>query len=92
MRIEDHLRIFQIYNQNKRINKIEKGKDISNIDKIEISKEAKEFQAILNALNKTSDIRSEKVEDIKNRIENNTYNVTAKDVINKLIEEYKNEK
>ena len=90
MRIEDHLRIFQIYNQNKRINKIEKGKDISNIDKIEISKEAKEFQAILNALNKTSDIRSEKVEDIKNRIENNTYNVTAKDVINKLIEELKN--
>jgi len=92
MRIEDHLRIFQIYNQNKRINKIEKGKDISSTDKIEISKEAKEFQAILNALNKTSDIRSEKVEDIKNRIENNTYNVTAKDVINKLIEEYKNEK
>ncbi|WAM30854.1 flagellar biosynthesis anti-sigma factor FlgM [Caldicellulosiruptor naganoensis] len=92
MRIEDRMRIFQLYSSSTRVNKVEKKQDVRNADKLEISSEARDFQAILNAIKSTPDIREEKVNEIKSKIESGTYNVSAKDVVEKLIREYKQAK
>ncbi|AZT90595.1 flagellar biosynthesis anti-sigma factor FlgM [Caldicellulosiruptor changbaiensis] len=92
MRIEDRMRILQIYSSSIRVNKVEKKQDVKSADKLEISSEARDFQAILNAIKSTPDIREEKVNEIKSKIESGTYNVSAKDVVEKLIREYKQAK
>lgn len=92
MRIEDRLRIFQIYSRSTNVNKVEKKQDVKGSDKLEISSEARDFHAILNAIKATPDIREEKVNEIKNKIESGTYNVSAKDVVEKLIRDYKQAK
>ncbi|WAM33062.1 flagellar biosynthesis anti-sigma factor FlgM [Caldicellulosiruptor morganii] len=89
MRIEDRMRIFQIYSSGTKVNRVEKKQDVKNADKLEISSEARDFQTILNAIKSTPDIREEKVNEIKSKIESGTYSVSAKDVVEKLIREYK---
>lgn len=89
MRIEDRSRIFQIYSSSTKVNKVEKKQDVKRTDKLEISSEARDFHAILNAIKSTPDIREEKVNEIKSKIESGTYSVNAKDVVEKLIREYK---
>ncbi|ABP67252.1 anti-sigma-28 factor, FlgM [Caldicellulosiruptor saccharolyticus DSM 8903] len=92
MRIEDRIRIFQIYSSSTKVNRVEKKKDVESTDKLEISCEARDFHAVLNAIKSTPDIREEKVNEIKSKIESGTYNVSAKDVVEKLIREYKQAK
>jgi len=92
MRIEDRIRIFQVYSGSTKVNKIDKKQDTKSTDKVEISSEARDFQAILNAIKSTPDIREEKVNEIKSKIESGTYNVSSKDVVEKLIREYKQAK
>ncbi|MEZ0537216.1 flagellar biosynthesis anti-sigma factor FlgM [Caldicellulosiruptoraceae bacterium PP1] len=92
MRIEDKFRIFQIYNKTSKVEKVDKKIVSQKADKVEISQEAKDFQAILNAIKNTPDIRQDKVDEIKKKIESNTYNVSSNDIIEKLISDYKNSK
>jgi negative regulator of flagellin synthesis FlgM len=89
MRIEDRIRIFQIYTQTAKVTRVEKKQEPTATDKVEISSEARDFQAILNAIKQTPDVREEKVNEIKKKIDSGTYNVSGKDVVEKLIREYK---
>jgi len=89
MRIEDRMRIFQIYTQTANTSKVEKKKERIFTDKIEISSEARDFQAILNAIKLTPDVREEKVNEIKKKIDSGIYNISGRDVVEKLIREYK---
>ncbi|ADQ45908.1 Anti-sigma-28 factor FlgM family protein [Caldicellulosiruptor kronotskyensis 2002] len=89
MRIEDRIKIFQIYTQTAKVSRVEKKQEVASTDKIEISSEAREFQAVLNAIKQTPDVREDKVNEIKKKIDSGTYNVSGKDVVEKLIREYK---
>ncbi|BCS80900.1 flagellar biosynthesis anti-sigma factor FlgM [Anaerocellum diazotrophicum] len=89
MRIEDRIRIFQIYTQTAKVTRVEKKQEVTSTDKVEISSEARDFQAVLNAIKLTPDVREEKVDEIKKKIDSGTYNVSGRDVVEKLIREYK---
>lgn len=53
-------------------------------DQVSVSDVAREFQVAYKAVKDVPDIRSEKVEDIKQRINSGTYNVTAREVSEKI--------
>ncbi len=89
MRIEDRIRIFQIYTQTAKVTRVEKKQEVTSADKVEISSEARDFQAVLNAIKLTPDVREEKVDEIKKKIDSGTYNISGRDVVEKLIREYK---
>ncbi|WIF96127.1 flagellar biosynthesis anti-sigma factor FlgM [Caminicella sporogenes] len=70
-----------------KMNKTEKvNKSAMRKDKVEISEKAKDFQIAMNAFSNLSDIRSEKVEDIKKAISLGMYNPKAKEVVDKMFE------
>lgn len=57
-------------------------------DTLSLSNTAKEYQIALQALSQTPDIRKEKVDVIKERIQSGTYNVTGKEVADKLVKQF----
>ena len=56
-------------------------------DKVRISTQAKEFQRAYELINKTPDIRADKVAPLEQAIKTGTYNVRGEQVANKLIEQ-----
>ena len=78
--------VSEIYTKENRVNKI------NNVDKVEapkddvkISATGKDFSIAMNAVKNVPDVREDKVNDIRSRIENGTYNVSGKDVAEKLL-------
>ncbi len=55
-------------------------------DKVELSKEGREFILAMEAISKTSGVRAEKVDDIKRRIEKGTYSVEGEKVAEKILD------
>lgn len=78
--------VSEIYTKENRVNKL------NNVDKVDapkddvkISATGKDFSIAMNALKDVPDVREDKVNDIRSRIENGTYNVSGKDVAEKLL-------
>ena len=78
--------VSEIYTKENRVNKL------NNVDKVEtpkddvkISATGKDFSIAMNALKDVPDVREDKVNDIRSRIENGTYDVSGKDVAEKLL-------
>jgi negative regulator of flagellin synthesis FlgM len=79
-------RIAQSYGT--KINKTENfANDGKGSDKIEISEAAKDFQTAIKAFKDLPGIREDKVNALKERIENGSYKVTGRDVAEKMIGE-----
>ena len=57
-------------------------------DTFSLSSTGREYQIALKALAKTPDIRKEKVDKIKKQLESGTYNVTGKEVADKLVDQF----
>jgi len=79
-----------------KINEVYKASSVKNTakvksgnfgDKLEISQTGKDYQVAKQIVSRTPDIREEKVNDIKARMEAGTYQVTIEDVADKLIEQ-----
>ena len=88
MRVENYGQVANAYNvsnarRNEAVAKANKGNDT-----VEISKEAKTFQVAKTTMANVSDVRSEKVARLKAAIEEGTYNVSGKDIADKLVERY----
>jgi negative regulator of flagellin synthesis FlgM len=65
---------------------VEKSKSKIGNDVLDISSVAKEYQIAKAVLNKQEDVRASKIEDIKNRIQSGNYNVSAKEVADKIVD------
>lgn len=87
MRIDAYNKISQVYNANKSSSQ-PKAKGSSFSDKLEISETGHAIQVAKKAIKNEPDIRQAKVDDIKNRIETGTYNVTMQEVADKLLDSY----
>ena len=55
-------------------------------DKLEISRTAKDYQTAKEAVSQTSDVREDKVAQIKAAMEAGTYRVSAQEVAGKMLE------
>lgn len=87
MRIDAFNKVSQLYNSNS-VKNTTKTKGSSFSDKLEISQVGKDYQVAKQVVARTPDVREATVNDIKQRMEAGTYNVTIKDVADKLVDEY----
>lgn len=87
MRIPGDLsKIAGIYGAQKNTGKIEKTHaTASKKDVLSISNEAKDFQTVFKALRDVPDVRQSKVAELTGKIETGSYNVTGRDVAEKVI-------
>lgn len=84
MKITNLIGTTNIYNKKITNNKtIEKNNKKS--DTFTVSDKAKDFQTVLKAVQLSPDLREEKINEIANKIQNNSYNVSAEDVANKIL-------
>lgn len=60
----------------------------TNVDNVEGLQTGKDFIKALEVARGVSDIREDKVADIKERIKNGTYNVSAEDVARKILQRW----
>ena len=87
MKITNMLNTTNIYNKNtKNDKKIEKT--IKNNDSFTVSDKARDFQAVLKAVSSSPDIREDKVNNILNKIQEGSYNVSSEDIAKKLLSKY----
>ena len=87
MKITNLLNTTNIYNKNtKNDKKIEKT--IKNNDSFTVSDKARDFQAVLKAVSSSPDIREDKVNNILNKIQEGSYNVSSEDIAKKLLSKY----
>lgn len=55
-------------------------------DQLQLSESAKDFQVAMKAFNNLPEIREEKVAELREKIRQGTYNVTGREVADKIIE------
>lgn len=72
--------------QSKKASKTSGIKGVSKGDKIELSHEARDLQVALQTVKQVPDIREDKVGEIKAKISTGAYNVSAKEVADKIAE------
>ncbi|MGE5328924.1 MAG: flagellar biosynthesis anti-sigma factor FlgM [Deltaproteobacteria bacterium] len=79
--------IQEIYNKNKTTSKVEKSSGVSSKkDVVSISNEGKDFQAALKAAREAPDIRTDRVEEIKKKMQEDKYEVSSADVADKIVD------
>lgn len=88
MRIDAYNQISQIYGTSKSL-KTQRTQSTSwGSDQVSISQAGRDFQVAKNAVSEASDIREDKVAQLKSMIESGTYQVNPEDFANKLLEKY----
>lgn len=87
MRIDAYNKISQVYQTNQ-VNKTTKTASTKSSDQVEISRTGKDYQVAKQAVANVEDIRTDKINDIKNRIASGTYDISMDEVANKLVDSY----
>ncbi|SDJ91029.1 flagellar biosynthesis anti-sigma factor FlgM [Natronincola ferrireducens] len=78
-------KIMEVYNKTSK--SVEKTNQVQQTkDKLEISQSAKEFQIAMQAFKNLPEVREEKLKEIKEKIETNSYNISGKEIANKILE------
>ena len=88
MRIEAYNQVSQLY-KNSKSDKTRKSQDVSaGRDKVFISQAGHDYQIAKQAVAEASDIREDKVAQLKTRVETGNYSVDSGDFASKLLEKY----
>lgn len=85
MRIDAFNKISELYKSSS-VKRTAKSEGTGFSDMLEISQTAKDYQVAKQIVARTPDVRESLVNEIKERMQAGTYNVTIEDVANKLIE------
>lgn len=88
MRIEAYNQVAQLYQGSKTANKQKSNGVYAGRDKVTISQAGYDYQIVRKAVAETSDVREDKVAQLKARIESGSYKVDAGDFASKLLEKY----
>ncbi|MBO5341752.1 MAG: flagellar biosynthesis anti-sigma factor FlgM [Lachnospiraceae bacterium] len=87
MRIQSYIQVQQLYNTQK-TNRTQKSTQTSFSDKLQISTMGKDIQTAKAALANTSDIREDKIADIKSAIKDGSYEISNESFADKLLERF----
>jgi negative regulator of flagellin synthesis FlgM len=90
MRVDAYNAVSQVYQTNAKF-KASAGSNAYSTDKLEISSFGKEFQVAKTAVSQASDVREDKVEQIKSMLSSGTYSVSSVDFANKIVDGYTSE-
>jgi negative regulator of flagellin synthesis FlgM len=87
MRIDAFNKISELYKTSS-VKNTSKTKGTSFSDTLEISQTGKDYQVAKQVIARTPDVREDKINEIKQRMEAGTYNVTIQDAADKLVDQY----
>ena len=88
MRIDAYNQIAQVYGVQK-VSKTQKAQSTSRLrDQVSISQAGRDYQVAKNAVSEASDIREDKVAQLKNMVESGQYQVSGDDFASRLLEKY----
>ena len=88
MRVEAYNQVAQLYNREK-TQKVQNTKQMSTgRDEVQISSMGRDYQIAKQAVADASDIREDKVAEMKSKYESNDYQVDTGDFASKLLEKY----
>lgn len=87
MRIDALNKVNQLYNKNS-VKSTSKIKGSSLNDKLEISQTGKDYHVAKQILTNTPDVREDKVNEIKQRLDAGTYDISSDELADKLINRY----
>lgn len=88
MRIEAYNQIAQLYNVNKPTQTSKTSRPGMGSDQVQISSLGRDMQVAKKAAAETSDIREDRVAELKSRIDSGTYSVDTKDFASMLLSKY----
>ena len=78
-------KISDVYQNQLKKNRINQQTNINKEDEINISSKAREIKEIHHKLDTIDEIREEKVKNIKNALQNGSYNISPEEVAQKLL-------
>lgn len=84
--VQNLLKVYERTLGNKQVGKVDSSQPVARKDDVNISEASKLKQKVLQAVNQTADIRTDKVNEIKAQIDSGTYQVDNGDVAQKMIE------
>lgn len=87
MKISNLMKTYEVY-RSERNNKPEntaKTSKSNSKDTVAISSKAKDFQIAKNAVDASDEVRVDRVEELKAKIQNGEYNVSSSDIANKIL-------
>lgn len=88
MRIEAYNQIAQLYNATS-VNRTSSTSSVASAkDKITISRAGQDYQIAKQAVSQASDVREDKVADIRSQIQAGTYSVDTDDFASKLLQKF----
>ena len=88
MRVEAYNQVAQLYNREK-TQKVQNTKQMSTgRDEVQISSMGRDYKIAKQAVADASDIREDRVAQLKERLDSGNYNVDMNDFANKLLEKY----
>lgn len=87
MRINSFDKISQMYKASS-TSKTHRSSSYGGSDQVQISQVGKDFQVAKAAVKNSSDIRTDKVDAIKTQMEQGTYQVSNKDVADKVVDRF----
>ena len=88
MRIEAYNQVAQLYKKNKTSNSRAVATTSMGRDEVQISSFGRDYQIAKKAVAEASDIREDKVAEMKSKYESNDYQVDTGDFASKLLEKY----
>ena len=78
--------ILGVYDKSKTASKVDKSSAVvSKKDAVSISNQGKDFQVALKAAKEVPDVRTNKVEEIKQKMQKDTYEVSGNEVADKVL-------
>lgn len=80
-------KMLNIYNKQAKVEKTKEAKKAGKSDQLNISSSAREFQVAMEEVKKQTEIREQKVAEIKRQIESGTYKVDAKKIADKMMQD-----
>jgi len=85
--------ILGVYDKSKTAPKVDKSSAVvSKKDAVSISNQGKDFQAALKAAKEAPDVRTDKVEEIKQKMQKDTYEVSGNDIADKVLNSIRSRK
>ena len=90
MRVDAYNQVAQIYNVQGQNKTLKTTSTSSAKDQVSISKAGRDYQVAKTAVSEASDIRENKVAQLKAKVESGEYEVQPGDFASKLLEKYNN--
>ena len=88
MRIEAYNQVAQLYNKNKTVKAQKTDVTSAARDEVQISSFGRDYQIAKQAVAEASDIREDRVAEMKTKLESNNYQVDTEDFASKLLDKY----